>query len=179
VKANRLVPYFTLALVVLILDQISKYAIKKNIDLYQTVSVIGDFFMLTYFRNRGAAFSILQNQRWLFVCITLVVVVGIVVYVRKSVARGGRLLPIALGLLLGGAIGNLIDRALYGEVVDFIQFHFVFTLFGKHVDYIYPIFNIADCGVVVGVIMILLDSLLKWRKEKAGHAHEGQLHDGQ
>ena len=74
--------------------------------------------------------------------------------------------------LLGGAIGNFIDRALFGEVVDFLQFTFDFSLFGKAIYYIFPIFNLADSAIVIGVILIFLESLLTWRKEKKGATNE-------
>jgi signal peptidase II len=117
-------------------------------------------------RNTGAAFSTLQHQRWFFVFITIIVVIYVVRYLNKSVRNGRRLMPIALGLLLGGAIGNFVDRLLNGEVVDLLEFHFYqFSLFGHTVDYISPIFNIADSGIVVGVSLIFFNALLGWRRE--------------
>jgi signal peptidase II len=171
--------YNVYALLIFLLDQWTKWLIVHNFRLHETRSVIGDFFQLTSHRNRGAAFSILQNQRWFFVIITLVVMIGILWYIRKTIKEDKRLLSFALSLLLGGALGNFLDRALFGEVVDFLQFRFTFSLFGKAVDYIYPIFNIADSAIVVGVILIFLDSLFTWRKEKKGvshdHKHEQEL----
>jgi signal peptidase II len=171
--------YYLYALLVFVLDQATKWMIVNSIPLYETRSVIGEFFQLTSHRNRGAAFSILQNQRWFFVIITLVVIVGILWYIRKTIKENRRLLSFALSLLLGGALGNFLDRALFGEVVDFLQFRFTFSFFGKAIDYIYPIFNIADSAIVMGVILIFLDSLLAWRKEKKGashdHKHEQEL----
>jgi signal peptidase II len=166
--------YYLIALVVFLLDQATKWIIVHKIPLYEARSVIGEFFQITSHRNRGAAFSILQNQRWFFVIITLVVMVGIIWYLRRTVQANKRLLSFALSLLLGGALGNFLDRALFGEVVDFLQFRFTFTIFGNDIDYIYPIFNIADSAIVVGVILIFLESLLTWRKEKKGatHTHE-------
>jgi signal peptidase II len=72
----------------------------------------------------------------------------------------------ALSLLLGGAIGNLIDRALYGEVVDFLQFNFHFFWFGKEIYYTYPIFNVADSAIVVGVALIFVEALFGWKRDK-------------
>lgn len=86
---------------------------------------IGDrriFFQIVSHRNRGAAFGILQNQRWFFIAITIAVVIGIIWYLHRTVAeRKKKLLPFALSLLLGGALGNFVDRALFGEVVDFFS----------------------------------------------------------
>jgi signal peptidase II len=164
--------YYFYALVVFLLDQVSKWFIMKRIPLGEERPVLGDFFILTSHRNRGAAFGILQNQRWFFIIITLIVVIGILWYMRRTIREGKTLLSFALSLLLGGAIGNFIDRALFGEVVDFLQFTFDFSLFGKAIYYIYPIFNLADSAIVIGVILIFLESLLAWRKEKKGAAHE-------
>ncbi|KQX64708.1 MULTISPECIES: signal peptidase II [Paenibacillus] len=164
--------YYFYALIVFILDQVSKWFIVKRIPLGEERPVLGDFFILTSHRNRGAAFGILQNQRWFFIVITLIVVIGILWYMRRTIRERKVLLSFALSLLLGGAIGNFIDRALFGEVVDFLQFTFDFSLFGKAIYYIYPIFNLADSAIVIGVILIFLESLLTWRKEKKGATNE-------
>jgi signal peptidase II len=160
--------YFIIAFIVLVLDQATKWMIVNNLELYETISVIGEFFSITSHRNTGAAFSILEGQRWFFLVITIVVVSGIVWYLRRNIREGKRLMCWALSLLLGGAIGNFIDRALFGEVVDFLQFRFQFSWFGKAIDYIFPIFNVADMGIVIGVCLIFLDTLLEWRREKQG-----------
>lgn len=165
--------YYLYAIVVLVLDQITKWLIVQNLDLYETRSVIGEFLQITSHRNRGAAFSILQNQRWFFIIVTSVVVIGILWYLSKiRKDPGKKLLAFALSLLLGGAVGNFVDRARFGEVVDFIQFHFQFSLFGKQIDYIFPIFNVADSAIVIGVSLIFLDSILTWRRERRGQTHE-------
>jgi signal peptidase II len=153
--------FYVYALLVFGLDQLTKYLIVQKMELHEAIPVIGDFFQIVSHRNRGAAFGILQNQRWFFLVITIVILVGIVWFLQKLIReKQKRLLPFALSLLLGGAIGNFIDRALHGEVVDFLQFHFSF------VNYTYPIFNVADMGIVIGVALIFLDSILDWRKER-------------
>lgn len=164
--------YYLIALIVLLLDQASKWYIRTRMSPGESWAVLGDFFQITSQRNRGAAFSILQNQRWFFLLITLFVVAGILWYLRKTIRSDRLLLSAALGLLLGGAVGNFIDRALFGEVTDFLQFSFQFAWFGKHIDYTYPIFNLADSAIVVGVVLIFLDTLLDWRKEKRGKGNE-------
>jgi signal peptidase II len=174
--------YYIYAFIVLLLDQATKWTIVKNMVYGESRPVIGEFFQITSHRNRGAAFGILQNQRWFFIAITIVVVAGIIWYLNKTIKAGQKLLPIALSLILGGAIGNFVDRALFGEVVDFLDFRFQFTWFGSPVDYHYPIFNIADAGIVVGVILIFLDSFLSWREErKQGSAElsEGKSESGE
>lgn len=158
--------YYVIALIVLVLDQVSKWFIVHRMDLHESRSVIGDFFQITSHRNTGAAFSILEGQRWFFLVITTLVGIGIIWYMRKMIHSRKRLMATALSLVLGGALGNFIDRALFGEVVDFLQLWFRFPFFGHDVDYIFPIFNLADSAIVVGVGLIFLDTLIEWRNEK-------------
>ncbi|MWV45212.1 lipoprotein signal peptidase [Paenibacillus sp. HJL G12] len=149
--------YYILALIAFLVDQSTKFMIAKQLEIGEEIPVIGNFFLITSSRNRGAAFGILPNQRWFFVVVTVVVVIAIIWYmqrVRKSSSR--KLLPVALSLVLGGAIGNFLDRALNGEVVDFLMFNFG--------SYTFPIFNIADSCIVVGVALIILDSLIDLNK---------------
>lgn len=150
--------YYLIAFVLFLIDQGTKYLIASNLEMYEQIPVIGDFFLITSSRNRGAAFGILQNQLWFFIIVTLIVVGGIVWYLRKVSKEGRKLLPTALALVLGGALGNFIDRLLMGEVVDFLQFNFG--------SYTFPIFNIADSCIVIGVGLIILDTLLEGRREK-------------
>jgi signal peptidase II len=143
--------------VIIALDQFSKWWIVHNMELYQSISVITDFFYITSHRNRGAAFGILQDQRWLFIIVTSCVVIGIIVYMIKM-KKETILTKLALSLILGGAIGNFIDRIRTGEVVDF--FHFQFG------SYQFPIFNVADSALCVGVVLFLIASLTETKKEQ-------------
>lgn len=146
--------YYLIALIAFLVDQGTKYLIATKLELGDQIPVIGDFFLITSHRNRGAAFGILQGQQWFFILVTVVVVAGIVWYMNK--VKGTRkLLPVALSLVLGGAIGNFLDRILTGEVVDFLQFNFG--------SYTFPIFNVADSCIVIGVALIILDSLRDMR----------------
>ncbi|GIO30566.1 MULTISPECIES: signal peptidase II [Paenibacillus] len=161
--------YYILAIIAFLVDQGTKFIIAKQLEIGQEIPVIGNFFVITSSRNRGAAFGILPNQRWFFIVITIVVVIAIIWYmqkVRKTSSR--KLLPAALSLVLGGAIGNFLDRALNGEVVDFLMFNFG--------SYTFPIFNIADSCIVVGVALIILDSLIDLNKtpkeEGSGEGNE-------
>jgi signal peptidase II len=165
--------YYAIALFVLIIDQISKWLVVHRMELNESIAVIGEFFYLTSHRNRGAAFGILQDQRYFFIAVTLIVVIGVIWYMQRMIREGKKLLPAALALLLGGAAGNFIDRVRLGEVVDFLHFRFQFSWFGRDVDYSFAIFNLADSAIVIGVAFILLDALLAWRKEKRGLHHEG------
>lgn len=164
--------YFVIALIVFLLDQGSKWLIVNKMSLYESRPVIGEFFQITSHRNTGAAFSILEGQRWFFLSITVVVVTGIIWYLLKMIKDKRKLLSWALSLLLGGAVGNFLDRALTGEVVDFLQFRFQFSLFGKAIDYTFAIFNLADSAIVIGVSLIFLDAIRSWLQERRGNANE-------
>lgn len=150
--------YFLLAFILFLIDQGTKYLIAVNLKIGDQIPVIGDFFLITSHRNTGAAFGILEGKRWFFVTITVIVVAGIIWYLNKVKSSNNKLLPTALSLVLGGAVGNFLDRAVAGEVVDFLQFNFG--------TYTFPIFNVADSCIVIGVAMIVLDSILEMRREK-------------
>jgi signal peptidase II len=155
-------------------DQGSKWLVVQNMNLHDEIPVIGNFFVITSHRNTGAAFGILEGQRWLFIVITSVVLIGMIYYMRLMIRGNKRLLATALSFLIGGAIGNFIDRLLTGEVVDFLQFNFVFSFFGKAVDYTFAIFNIADAAITVGVILIILDTIISSIQERKSNKHESQ-----
>ncbi|MGG0823165.1 signal peptidase II [Paenibacillus turicensis] len=150
--------YYLIAFIVFVIDQLTKYVIATRLELWDQISVIGNFFLITSHRNTGAAFGILENQRYFFIIITIIVVIGIVWYIQKMKNTGNKLLPFALSLVLGGALGNFLDRALTGEVVDFLQFNFG--------SYTFPIFNIADSCIVIGVALIIIDSFREMSLEK-------------
>ncbi|PTM59199.1 signal peptidase II [Desmospora activa] len=136
--------YFFITAVVLLLDQISKWFILHRMSLYESIPLWDGVFYITSHRNRGAAFGILQDQQWLFITVTSIVIVGIIVYLIRLKGREP-LMGWSLALILSGAIGNLIDRVRMGEVVDFLDFRLIN----------YPIFNVADSAIVIGVgIMI-------------------------
>lgn len=144
--------YYLLALVVILLDQVSKWFVVQKMELYESITVIENFFFITSHRNKGAAWGILQNQMLFFYIITIFVIVGIIFYMQKYVKEDNRLLGVALSFILGGAIGNFIDRLVRKEVVDFLDV-MIFT-------YDYPIFNIADSFLVIGVGLIIIVSFL-------------------
>lgn len=168
-EVTCLVIYYLIAFIVFVIDQLTKYLIATKLELRDQISVIGDFFLITSHRNTGAAFGILENQRYFFIIITIVVVIGIVWYIQKMKNTGNRLLPFALSLVLGGALGNFLDRALTGEVVDFLQFNFG--------SYIFPIFNIADSCIVIGVALIIIDSFREMSLEKKQAKQVDELGD--
>lgn len=165
--------YYLITLFIIIIDQLTKWAIVTYMELYETRSVIGEFFYIASHRNRGAAFGILQDQRWFFIVVTIVVVVAIIVYLYKMSKEKQILLSVALSILLAGALGNFIDRVRSGEVVDFLLFRFKFNFFGKPIDYHFATFNIADTAITIGVILVMIDLLIQWRNEK----RRGAEHD--
>lgn len=133
----------------------------------ESITIIENVLYITSHRNRGAAWGILQGQMWLFYVITLVVIVAIMYYLRKA-AKGKILLGVSLSLMLGGAIGNFIDRVLRKEVVDFIHTY----IFG----YNFPVFNIADSSLVIGVILLMIQMLLDERGSKEKSYGENGTH---
>lgn len=151
--------YYITALVIILFDQASKWLVVKKMDLYESIPIIDGFFRLTSHRNKGAAWGILQDQMMFFYIITLAVVIGIIYYMQKY-AKNTPNQAFALSLILGGAIGNFIDRLLRKEVVDFLDV----TL----IKYEYPIFNIADSALFIGVICILIITFKEERKVKKG-----------
>jgi signal peptidase II len=144
--------YYGVALYVFAVDLITKKIIENVLTEGDNVHVIGKrFFSITSIRNRGAAFSSLQEQRMLLLSITLVVIALIAWYLHKNRHSDKVLLQIGLGMVLGGALGNFLDRALYGEVTDFLQFTFG--------SYVFPSFNAADTGICCGVALIVIHTL--------------------
>ncbi|PLR87541.1 signal peptidase II [Bacillus sp. V33-4] len=153
--------YYLIAIFVIVVDQWTKWLVVKTMELGESIEIIENFLYITSHRNRGAAWGILEGQMGFFYIITIIVIVGIVYYIQKA-AKGKRLLGVSLGLMLGGAIGNFIDRVWRKEVVDFVDTY----IFG----YDFPIFNIADSSLVIGVGLLMLQMLLEERnikKEKA------------
>ncbi|CAI8798732.1 MULTISPECIES: lipoprotein signal peptidase LspA [Bacillus] len=149
--------YYLIALFVITIDQVSKWLIVKNMELGTSIPIIDNVLYITSHRNRGAAWGILENKMWFFYIIT-VVFVGFIVFYMKKYAKTDKLLGISLGLILGGAIGNFIDRVFRQEVVDFIHVY-IFS-------YNYPVFNIADSALCIGVVLIIIQTLLEGKKMK-------------
>lgn len=150
--------YYLLAALVIAIDQWTKWLVIKNMDLYEKIPIIHDFFYFTSHRNEGAAWGILQGQMWFFYIITVIVIIGVIYYMEKHV-KGDKLTAIALSLILGGAIGNFIDRVFRKEVVDFLDFY-IFS-------YDFPIFNVADSALVIGVAFVFIATIIDERKTRA------------
>jgi signal peptidase II len=159
--------YYLIAIFVILLDQFTKWLIVNNMVFGESITIINNVLYITSHRNRGAAWGILQGQMWLFYVITIVVIVAIMFYLHKA-ARGKMLLGVSLALMLGGAIGNFIDRVLRKEVVDFIH-AYIF-------NYNFPVFNIADSALVIGVILLMIQMLLDERGSKEKSYGENGTH---
>ncbi|MGF9942396.1 signal peptidase II [Priestia megaterium] len=149
--------YYLIALAVILIDQVTKWMIVKEMYYGQSITVIENFLYITSHRNKGAAWGILQGQMWFFYLITVVVVVGLIIYIQK-LKKQDKWFGIALALMLGGAIGNFIDRVVRKEVVDFVN-TYIFT-------YDFPIFNVADSALVVGVIIMFIMTLFEGKMKK-------------
>ncbi|MDX8360020.1 MULTISPECIES: signal peptidase II [Bacillaceae] len=150
--------YYILALIVILMDQVTKWMIVTKMEYGDHLPVIENFLYITSHRNRGAAWGILEGQLWFFYIVTTIVIIGIIYYMKK-LPQTQVLIRVALALMLGGAVGNFIDRLFRKEVVDFINFTNIFS-------YDYPIFNIADAALVVGVILVIIHTLLDGREKE-------------
>jgi signal peptidase II len=143
------------ALVVVVLDQLTKAIVMARIGLHESISVVDGFFALTYVRNTGAAFGILAGSmdalRVPLLITVSIVALAVLVWFLRGLPNDRRVVIAACGAVLGGAIGNLIDRAAYGEVIDFLDVY-VGT-------WHWPAFNVADAAITVGVVVLCLDSL--------------------
>lgn len=136
-----------LSLIFLIVDQISKILVVKFLDL-NSVTVIKNFFYLTYTNNTGAAFSILTDKRIFLVLVGIIIIILLIYYLKKHQIKN-TINKIAFALVIGGSIGNLIDRIIRGSVVDFIDI--------KIFSYNFPIFNLADTFITIGVLLLLIN----------------------
>lgn len=163
-NGKQAMSYYIIAVVVLILDQITKTYFNSTFELHQSVEVIPPVLNWTLAYNYGAAFSFLADsggwQKWLFALLGLGVSAFLIGYLRR-VPKSAKLLSFGLSLILGGAIGNVIDRFIYGYVIDFIHVHY-------HDIWHYPVFNIADIGICVGTALVVIDMLFFENKRKLG-----------
>ena len=158
-SSSSILPWLGLALIILIADQFTKTLILGYYKLGDS-TYVASFFNVVRVHNSGAAFSFLANaggwQRWFFTGIG-VLATGFIVWMLRS-HSGQKLFAFALACILGGAVGNVIDRLLHGYVVDFLDFHWG----GWH----FPAFNIADSGITIGAICLILDEILRVRRGK-------------
>ncbi|GAB2485144.1 signal peptidase II [Alkalibacterium psychrotolerans] len=153
--------YYLTALIIIALDQATKYITVQSIPYREVVEWIPGFISFTHHRNTGAAWSILEGQMLFFYIIT-VIIVGVIIYYLHLYGRKDRLFGVALSLILGGAIGNFIDRLLFQYVVDMVRLEFIN----------FPIFNVADMALTVGVglmiVYLILDEIKNYKQKKVG-----------
>jgi len=152
-------PWLILSLVIIAVDQFTKLQVTEALALYQRKPVF-PFVDLVLLHNTGAAFSFLAGasgwQNWLFMSVAVLVSAGVLWWLVRLPARGKTVLALGLALLLGGAIGNLVDRVIYGYVVDFILVYYG--------EWSYPAFNVADSAITCGVALVLFDGLVLERR---------------
>ncbi|TWT07450.1 lipoprotein signal peptidase [Planococcus sp. CPCC 101016] len=151
--------YYGIALLIIAVDQWTKWLVLKNMELGERISVIDPYLGWLSHRNRGAAWGMLEGQMWLFAVITVAVIIGILYYFHKH-AKGQPLFQLSLMVLLGGAIGNFIDRMLRGEVVDFVD------VLIPVVNYDFPIFNVADAALTIGVVLMIIYIIYDEKQQK-------------
>ncbi|NDI86868.1 signal peptidase II [Undibacterium crateris] len=157
-SGNSLIPWLGLATIIILLDQVSKITITRLFAYAETLAVTS-FFNLTLVYNKGAAFSFLAQesgwQRYFFTALGLTASAYIIYLMRQHSAQ--KLFCTALALIMGGALGNVIDRLLYGHVIDFLDFHYLET-------YHFPAFNLADSAICLGAALFILDELRRVKK---------------
>lgn len=151
-----------LSAIIVAVDQLTKWAILVRLELYDRIDVL-PVLAITRMHNTGAAFSFLADasgwQRWFFIILAMVVAVLVSFWLKKLPARGKNWLAFSLALIVGGAVGNVIDRIVHGYVVDFISVHYK--------GWFYPAFNVADSAITVGAIILILDSIFEGRRKPA------------
>jgi len=145
--------------IVLMLDQVIKLLIRSKLELYQTITIIPKFFSITYVENTGAAFSILKDSTTLLTIFSAVILAFLSEYIKKE-KNFSKLSILSYGLLTGGIVGNMIDRVLHHAVTDYLSFTFF--------SYSFPIFNLADIAITVGVFLLMIDMF----KEKGSKKNE-------
>lgn len=156
--------YGAAAALVVVLDQLSKYLAVGNLIGAGTVRVIPGLFNFVYVENTGAAFGMMKGQRWIFMILSTVLIVALAVYLVLTRKKTGFGMGIAISMIIGGGIGNQIDRFVRGYVVDFIEFGF----------FRFPVFNVADSFVTIGafllVILITIEEIREYKNGKGKKA---------
>lgn len=135
-----------LSTLLMFIDQLIKYFVIHNLELYKSIKLIPNFFYITFVKNDGAAFSILRGNRWLLIAIGIIALMFMIklIIMDKKITK---LDVVSYSLVIGGIFGNLVDRILYGSVIDYLDFY----LFGYNA----PVFNFADSCIVIGAIIII------------------------
>lgn len=157
---------------IVFLDQLTKWLTVMNLDLKESVTVIEGFFNFTYVQNKGAAFSMFSDQRWVFMTISTVAIIALSIYLWKR-RHDSALLGVSLSFIIGGGLGNMVDRTILGYVIDFLDFIIGKDASGRPIHF--AIFNIADTFVCVGVglfaLYMILEEIKNAKAEKAKAVH--------
>lgn len=147
--------YYSIVTIVLVLvDQFTKYLTVTNLALYETIEFIPRFMSFTYIQNEGAAWSILEGQMWFFYLVTIIVS-AVLIYFIYSEGKKDKIYGTILAIILGGTLGNFIDRLFYQYVIDMIKVEFIS----------FPVFNLADSFLTIGVILLFVYSVYLERQE--------------
>ncbi|MFC5591613.1 signal peptidase II [Sporosarcina soli] len=144
---------YWIIILTLSIDQLIKYLVRNFMDYGQSIPIINGFFQLTSHRNAGAAWGIFSGQKLFLICIAIIIIVIGLIYSRKVTDK---LTRIAFGFFIGGAMGNVVDRLIFGEVTDMFEITFIN----------YPIFNTADIFLVIGVILFFVSTIKEAKLEK-------------
>lgn len=147
---------YIITLVLIIIDKLIKIIIKSNMELYQEIKIIKNFFSIMYLKNTGAAFSILENKTILLILFSVCFILIIGKFIKKESDNFNKIELISLGMILGGVFGNLIDRIIYKGVIDYLSF--------KIINYNFPVFNLADICITIGAFILIVDSLFLRKK---------------
>lgn len=159
--------YFLISLIIIVIDQISKYLVRLKLPLYESLEIFGDYFRLTHVENHGAAFSLSLGDysRWIFIALTLVLSLVFVFMIIKQ----SKFQKLYYSFILGGALGNLIDRIIFGKVTDFLDS--LYPRIPSEWNFFYsfdrwPTFNVADSMIVIGMILFAFDAIVFENKRK-------------
>ena len=144
-----------ISIIALVLDILTKQLVINTMIEHQSITIIENFISITFAKNTGVAFSFLEGKVPLIIIMTSIVIIFILKYIKTT--KPNKIESICYGLVLGGAIGNLLDRLIYGYVIDYLDFN----LFG----YSFPIFNLADTFIVIGIIILLILSIIESRNQ--------------
>ena len=147
--------------VVLVIDQATKLSIDRSMDLHSSITVVENFFNITYLRNKGAAFGVLAQSgyRLPFFIVVSLVAIAVIVVVFYRLRPDQKFTAFSLALIFSGALGNLIDRVRLGEVIDFLDAHW----YSHH----WPAFNVADSAICVGVFLLAIDMFFEEKRQKS------------
>lgn len=148
-----------ISILALMIDIVTKQMVLQTMVEYESISVIQNFFSITFAKNTGVAFSFLEGKVPFIIGMTAIVIVFILKYIKST--NPSRIEMVCYGLVLGGAIGNLLDRVIYGYVIDFLDFNIL--------GYPFPIFNLADTFIVIGIMLLLVLSVIESRGKNEVH----------